>query len=341
MLFGNIIDRRDERAAAKEDENKQFFPAEIGASLAFPDLPPDADAAVLANAVQAAMLHPEKYYGPPDDHDAIQHAQFDGEWVSFASAHPSGIVPNDTVFARVFESKARRGTVILVPFWNAPADSLVLLAKILHWLGYSTAVLVLPYHHQRKRPGSLNADYFVSANLGRTIQSVRQAVSDVSGLVSWLKSRGHDGFAVIGASLGSCIAGIVGAFDPRVRASLLFLTAGSFGDVVWTGRSTRHIGAELAKIATLEQVRTIWSIISLYPYGRQFREGKKHLLILWANRDRVVLPIHTMPFLEQLREARVDLTVKEYPCGHYTMGFMPFNALATWHTIRFLGSLSR
>jgi hypothetical protein len=48
MLLRRLLDNLDEEAAAEDDERKIVDACEIGASLAFPELPPDADIAALA-----------------------------------------------------------------------------------------------------------------------------------------------------------------------------------------------------------------------------------------------------------------------------------------------------
>jgi len=42
--------------------------------------------------------------------------------------------------------------------------------------GITVIEIAMPYHFERSRPGSLHADYMLSANLDRTMQAVRQAV---------------------------------------------------------------------------------------------------------------------------------------------------------------------
>jgi dienelactone hydrolase len=336
-----MIDRWDEAAAANDDGNKLSIPCELGASLAFPDLPPDADVGLLQAAVRAQLHRPTAYYGPLEPQAVLADACFDDGLLAFPSTIQTGDPGNDVAYARIMESSARREAIVLVPHWNAPPDALMTLAKLLHWRGYSVAVLILPHHHQRKRAGSTFADYFVSANLGRTIRAVRQAVFDVYGVISWLQSRGHSRLSVLGASLGSCIAGLAGAFDPRIQATLLLVTAGSFADVVWTGRATRHIGRALQEAVTLPELRAIWSLISLDTFCDQLVENQQQLLIVSAKRDQVVLPVYTKAFLAQLHAAGATVSHMALPCGHYSMGMAPFNALAALRIMAFLHSVRR
>ena len=334
-----MVDRWDEAAAAEDDGNKTPGPFAVDASAAFADLSPTADLATLANAVRDAVARPDAFYGPPRANG--DRASYAGGWLSFPSAIRTEDAANNTAFARVLESRRRRDAVLLAPHWNASADALLPLAALLNRLGYTTAVVVLPYHHQRKIPSSTVADHFLSANLGRTIRSVRQAVVDLRGAIDWLENRGHRRFYVVGASLGSCIAGLAGAFDPRIRASLLLLTAGSFADVVWTGRATRHIRAALEPAVSRDALRAIWSIISLDTFAERFRNPNHHLLMVSAARDRVVLPAYTDAFLDRLRGAEVAVQQVSLPCGHYSMGMLPFSLCAAARIVSFLRNVSR
>jgi hypothetical protein len=56
-----------------------------------------------------------------------------------------------------------------------------------------------------------------------------------------LKSEGYHDISVLSMSLGSWVAGLISAYDPAIKGVALFLSAGSFADMVWTSRATRRI----------------------------------------------------------------------------------------------------
>ena len=338
ILFSDMLKRSDEQAAAAEDDKKKVVPAELGAFIAFPDFAGLETPAEMASAVQSKLRSPESYYGLEAICPKLQNAFFDGHELSFSSSVISHIASNDIARVRIFERSAPSKVVVLVPYWNASPNGLLSLAKLLYHFGYTVALLTLPYHAQRARPGSEFADYFVSANLGRTIASVRQAVADVYGVVSWLERRGHREFSIVGTSLGSCIAGIASAFDHRIRKAALVLTAGSFADVVCSGRSTRHISVALQTAFRMEEIRSIWDLISLHAYCLQFKERNTKLLLLSAKQDTVVMPELTRDFLSKLKKHNLNFTETWLDCGHYTIGRFPFNLAATWSMVKFLGS---
>jgi hypothetical protein len=333
MWFSSVIDRWDEEAATEDDAHKRDEVFDVGAALAFPDLPATASAGLLSDAVRARMADPRAFYTRIGASSAVT---FQSGWLNFESVVRTEDAANNIAGAFVLESDQLQDVVLVIPHWNAPQKAYFRLATTMRRFGYAAAVLTLPYHHQRRRPGSAIADYFVSANLGRTIRAVRQAVTDAIGVIDWLESRGYRRIHVTGASLGSRVAGLVGAVDARVRSSILLLTAGNFAEVVWTGRATRHIAAALRGAITLEELRAIWSIISLEPFSEFYVRSGFRLLVMSAARDTVVLPHLSAAFVRRLRDVAAPVQYVTLPCGHYSIGMLPFSVVATSIALMFL-----
>src|SRR5205814_6616446 len=63
-----------------------------------------------------------------------------------------------------------------------------------------------------------SSDLIVSANIARTIQVCRQAVLDARRAVAWLALQGYERIGILGTSLGSCLAMLTSAHEPRIRA---------------------------------------------------------------------------------------------------------------------------
>src|SRR5947207_1801368 len=156
MWFGALVDRWDEEAAAEDDSHKLVEVFAVGASLAFPVLPPDADHTVLANTVHETMADPLSFYAVDTAMDGVVYRQ---GWLAFPSAIQTEDATNDVAHAFILESDRRGDAVLLIPHWNAPQQPYLRFARILHWMGYTAAVLVLPYHHHRKRSASMIADH--------------------------------------------------------------------------------------------------------------------------------------------------------------------------------------
>ncbi len=129
-------------------------------------------------------------------------------------------------------------------------------------IGMSALRLTLPYHQQRKPAELERADHLVSTNIGRTIQSMRQAVLDTRAAVRWLKMQGYERVGILGTSVGSCIAFLTFAHEPDLNAGAFNHVSGYVADVVWKGLSTEHVRAGFGNSVTLEELRTYWAPIS-------------------------------------------------------------------------------
>ncbi len=172
------------------------------------------------------------------------------EFLRFTSPVRTPYPENDRVNARWYPAKPDRQTgepprkaIIVMPQWNADAFSHNALCAIFNRFGVSALRLSKPYHDVR-RPAELErSDYAVSANIGRTIGACRQAVVDIRCCLDWLQAQGYREFGVLGTSLGSSYGFLAAAHDPRLEVCAFNHASISFGDVVWTGQSTRHLRA--------------------------------------------------------------------------------------------------
>jgi hypothetical protein len=196
----------------------------------------------------------------------------------------------------------------------------------------------MPYHDVRKPAEIERADYAVSANIGRTIAAARQAIVDLRSCLDWLEQRGYTELGVVGTSLGSCYAFIASAHDPRLRVNAFNHASTYFGDVVWTGQSTRHIRAGLEREIDLESLRNAWLAISPMSYFDKFARWPKKSKVIYTTYDLTFLPEFSRQVVEQFRAWQLDHEVAVLPCGHYTMGQTPYKFMDAWHIARFLNA---
>src|SRR5581483_11148885 len=163
---------------------------------------------------------------------------------------------NNTVHARWFPvKKPTRRAVVVLPHWNASFGQHAALCQGLAKLGVPTLRLSLPYHDFRMPPELHRADYAVSSNIGRTIDATRQAVIDSRSCLDWLEQQGYERLGIVGTSLGSCYAFLTATHDPRIRVNVFNHCSAWFGDVVWTGLSTRHIRETLEQHVDVARLR--------------------------------------------------------------------------------------
>ncbi len=247
--------------------------------------------------------------------------------LTFETPSPCTYPKNNTVHAWHFPVKSGGRAVLVLPQWNADAQSHVALCRMLNFHGLSALRLSLPYHDLRMPDELERADYMLSPNLGRTLQAVRQAVVDSRAALDWLESRGYTKLAILGTSIGSCVALITLAHDPRLRLGIMNHVSPYFADVVWEGISTRHVRAGLQGKIDLEDLRKIWMPISPRAYFKKLVGSGKKSLLVHALYDYTFPPRLSEVVLRDYRELRLPHSTFALRCGHYTSGVFPFNVI--------------
>ena len=323
-MYYSWLDAREEMRAQEGEQYKVPTTVTLNTELAFPLAEKSEDLSVFEKLASEATKEPLFFERETKAVDDVNH---EGSWLRFQSDVTTGIVENNTVCARITESRKKDKVLVVLNHWNATKwqDKI---SKLFPLLGITVVELALPYHFDRKRRGSHYADYMVSANLGRTIQSFRQGVLDSRKLIDWLKEQGYGEISVLGMSLGSVIAGLLAAHDPRVSKLSLFLTAGDVADVVWTGRATRAIRKSLEGQLELPQLKKAWQTISLENYVDGLARSDLDVEVVLAKRDNVMLPAISQSLLNKFDAAGVQYRATSLNCGHYTLGMTQYTAIA-------------
>jgi len=275
-------------------------------------------------------------------------------FLRFTSAVKTPYPENDVVNARWYEAKQTadsrqktgkakpRQAMIVMPQWNADAISHNVFGSLFNQFGISVLRLSKPYHDTR-RPAELErSDYAVSSNVGRTIEACRQAVADIRSCVDWLEAQGYEQIGVLGTSLGSCYAFIAAAMDARLKVCAFNHASTWFGDVVWTGQSTRHIHATFEHAGlTQDDVRKIFVAVSPMAYMEQFAANPKRSLVVYAPYDLTFIRALSLDVLKNFDKYGVDYVAKVLPCGHYTTGETPYKYIDGWYIGSFVWSTFR
>ena len=257
------------------------------------------------------------------------------EFLRFTSPVRTRHPENNLVNGRWFPARGRRA-VVLLPHWNSDAIAYVTLCRVLNMIGIAVLRLSLPYHDIRMPAEIRRADYAVSANIGRTLDAVRQGVVDIRCCLDWLAEQGYSNLGVVGTSLGSCLAFIAAAHDPRIRVAAFNHASTYFADVVWHGQSTRHIRQGIEQQIDLEELRNVWLAISPMSYFKQFSRWLKKSLIVYAEYDLTFLPEFSRQVVAEFARYGLDHKVAVLPCGHYTTGETPYKYMDGWQLVSFL-----
>lgn len=257
--------------------------------------------------------------------------------VTWQSGIDTPSAENNTVYATYFPHENHRAAVIVLPHWNAKAGTYFDLCKFFNKVGISALRLTLPYHEERTERGHDRADHLVSPNIGRTLQSMRQAVLDTRAAVKWLKHKGYEKVGIVGTSIGSATAFLSFVHDPDVDAVVFNHVSGYMADVVWQGLSTYHVRHGFGDNIDLDQLREFWLPVSPMVYmpklAAQAPRPQRYIYTLYDLSFPVELSRETM---NTLRRLKIPHSKASIPCGHYTLGEKPWVYLDGYKIIRFL-----
>jgi dienelactone hydrolase len=331
-VYHSWLDRWDERRAQRGEEAKRTTDFLLDADRAFPgekNIQSVEEFCVLADQ---AVADPAYFNEPSRGDQGFERR--DG-WLKFHSDISTDVEENNVVLAKITESGSLDQAMVIFHQWNASARNRQI-ANFFSQRGITVVEIAMPYHFERSRAGSVYADYMLSPNLGRTIQSVRQAVLDGRKLIRWLKRQGYREISVLGMSLGSWVAGLIAAHDLAVSKASLFLTAGSLADIVWTGRATRSIRDSLEPAIGLTDLRRVWGPLNMENYANRLARPDLDLHVVLAKRDTVVLPELSERFMQRLKDTGAKPNILRLNCGHYSLARPPYILLAGLSLKRFL-----
>lgn len=277
----------------------------------------------------AASLSAEELKEPPE--------QVEIPVLMWQSAVETVSKENNTAVATYFPYPDKRAAVIILPHWNAKAGTYFDLAKFLNKVGLSALRLTLPYHEERMPPELERADHLVSPNIGRSLQSVRQAVLDTRAAIAWLKEQGYEKVGIVGTSIGSCVAFMAWVHEPRLDAAVFNHVSGYMADVVWHGLSTYHVREGFGDNLHLDELREYWMPVSPMAY-------MDRLAALPPRPQRYIYTLYDLSFpielsrdvMRELRRRKIPHSKAAIPCGHYTLGEKPWVYLDGYKIISYL-----
>lgn len=135
--------------------------------------------------------------------------------------HAGEYLLNQRVTARWMHPRKgpRRRALIYVHGWLEPGpwiEEAVLLPRLHDVLGVDVFHVQLPFHGSRNpRSALFHGEFFWSADLVRTVESVRQSIIDVRTLMAWMRAEhGYEQIGVTGISLGGGITMALACVDP-------------------------------------------------------------------------------------------------------------------------------
>jgi len=321
-----------EKRLSQRDTNRKVRPFEWGIEFVPSDINAGNPKLYLLEYARKFLKDSDAYYS----YSPAKNIRLDGNHLTFDSPLTSIYPKNNTVHAFHYPVRSNGRVVVVLPQWNADLQGHQSLCRMLNYFGLSALRVSLPYHDFRMPEELQRADYMLSANLGQTLQAVRQAVIDTRAVMDWLEVQGYRKFAILGTSLGSCVALITAAHDPRISISIQNHVSPYFSDVVWEGISTRHVRIGLQEHVTLEELRDIWMPISPRAYLKKLQGTGKQSLLVHALYDYSFLPRLSRQVLKDYANLGIPHATCALRCGHYTSGVFPFNIFLGYVMCRYI-----
>jgi dienelactone hydrolase len=241
--------------------------------------------------------------------------------VRFPSPVASPDASNNLVHAEFFEPTGfpgRRPAVIVLHILGSDFPLSRYMAARLADRGIAALFLKLPYYGERRPkdgPGPVPRR-FLSADIERTITSMRQGICDVRRGVCWLASRDvvdPARLGVAGISLGGIVSAVAAAVDPSIREGVFLLAGGDLSRILWglpeTAAFRRSWQAAGRTINDLKRLTDPFDPLTHAP-----RLAGKRVLMIAGKVDEVVPPQST----QALWHAAGRPPIVWHDCGHYS-----------------------
>lgn len=289
----------------------------------------------LREYVQKNLENSEAYFVP--EKIPFSSYRLAGNELSFPSTVQSFDKNNNTAYGQYFPSSDHENIIIVVPHWNASGENYDRVCRLMGKVNFASVRFVLPYHEKRDPEGARNSTAMVSANIGLTLQAMQQSVQDIISIVNWLEHNGYKRIGIMGSSIGSCSAFLAACHDSRINGFFANLMSSYFGDVVWTGDSTKHIRQALDSKLTLEELREFWLLNSPIAFVQKLKLHNPDLrqFIVCGLYDTTFRYDLTQKMFESYEEHDTPFDRVVLPCGHYSLGRYWFKLIDGYYMVKF------
>jgi dienelactone hydrolase len=233
----------------------------------------------------------------------------------FPSPYKSPHVENNTVHAEYYRpaGKGPFPGVIVLDITGGDQSLSRFIATYLAQHGVAGLFVQMAYYGPRRPPGSNLR--FLSYDIARTMNAVRQTVLDLRVAAAWMESRPElDGkcLGILGTSLGSFMSALTGEMEPRLGRVAVLLGGAGFVD----GYYNHPLAAPYRKTYEVlggnrEAVKRFLAPVDPITCAANLK--KHQLLILAGKRDEIVPP----RMAENLWKASGRQKIIWYDCTHY------------------------
>jgi dienelactone hydrolase len=212
--------------------------------------------------------------------------------LTFPSPVKSKYPENNTVHAEYFVPKGKGPFpgVILLDILDGTQVVNHTIATILTSQGIAALCVHLPYYGPR-RPAEKRVR-FITSDINHSLDAIRQAVLDNRCATAWLASRPEidsKKLGIHGTSLGSFMAALTAAAEPRLHKVSLMLGGGGLVDAYWDHPQAKPY-LQVLSVWGADKESLKKAIAPADPITYADNLKKRDLLMIAASRDDVVPP---------------------------------------------------
>jgi dienelactone hydrolase len=242
------------------------------------------------------------------------------EAVRFPSPVVTPDVENNTVHTEYFRPArpGKRPAVVVLHILGADFALSRYLASRLADRGVAAMFVKLPYYGERQPAGDKR---FLSADIERSVTSMRQGVLDVRRAAAWLAAQPEidaGKLGVTGISLGGIVSSLAASIDPTINRAAFLLAGGELHEVLWAmpeGAKYRKLWIESGR--TKDDLKALTAPFDPVTYAHRLK-GKR-VMMMAGNVDEVIPPSSA----RALWRAAGEAPIVWLDCGHYSAaGFL-------------------
>lgn len=226
-------------------------------------------------------------------------------------------------------------SAILVHGWRMNSFSRIdnIYLKPFMDLGYDIYHFTLPHHFERTPAISLyNGELMVSANIDRTLLSVKQAISDLRALISFIKEIRNQKVILVGISLGGFITNLASVIEEKIDILISVMYANSIAFSVFKSIPGKYMKGDFETHGfTYEELKEYWAITE--PSNFKPVVKKENILLISGRYDRYVLGQDTDLLWDAWDKPKRLL----YPSGH--AGIVLYRDRIAKDSMKFISSI--
>lgn len=156
--------------------------------------------------------------------------------------------------------------------------------------GVASAIMTLPYHIERAPAGFASGELAIQPNVAHLRETMIQSLWDIRRLIDFLASKSefeHRNYGIMGTSLGSIVASLAFAVDPRLKYGGFCLAGADIAHIIWN--SSRVVGErEALRKQGYTEERLRQELLSIEPLTYLQKDPSKASMVVRAIHDTVI-----------------------------------------------------